>query len=511
MNAAKRALTIAPPIAVFALAYLTSFHESFGYFIDEFYYIACSKRLAFGYVDHPPFSIFVLSLVRGIFGESLAAIRLFPALGAGFLAYLTGLIAKELGGDDYSRFFAALCAGLTPLTLIMFGFYSMNFIEILLWNGIVLLLIKYLSGGDDKLWLWIGVLTGIGVLNKHTFLLFAALTFAALAISGKAKFIKSSWFYWGLAAAAIICLPNLIWQIENGFSSIEFYKNAREFKNVETPPAEAFFMQILFSGPANSIIWIFGLAATLTASKFKPYRALAIAFILIFIAFLLFRSSRPDRIAAAYSFMLAAGWTAISTIDKAKIMKYVKIALPIFSIGVQVALVPLSAPVLSLRQTERFFAEIGLADMQTERSQSQILPVYFIYKLNWRELVDSVAQVCETLDEKEREKSLVAASFYGAAGAIELLGKPRNLPPVVCGHNSYWHWSETLIEQDVEAVVAIGISEETLRYFFEEVKYSGITFTCAKYFKYMNNMKIYICRRPKPNINERWKFAKYYV
>ena len=34
----------------------------YGYFRDELYYLACSKHLAAGYVDHPPFSIFVLAL-----------------------------------------------------------------------------------------------------------------------------------------------------------------------------------------------------------------------------------------------------------------------------------------------------------------------------------------------------------------------------------------------------------------------------------------------------------------
>ncbi len=45
----------------FLLIYLSTFTKGYGYFIDEFYYIACANNPAFGYVDHPPLAPFVLS------------------------------------------------------------------------------------------------------------------------------------------------------------------------------------------------------------------------------------------------------------------------------------------------------------------------------------------------------------------------------------------------------------------------------------------------------------------
>ncbi len=44
---------------------------SYGYFLDEFYYLACSEHLAWGYVDHPPLSIVLLALTRAILGNAL--------------------------------------------------------------------------------------------------------------------------------------------------------------------------------------------------------------------------------------------------------------------------------------------------------------------------------------------------------------------------------------------------------------------------------------------------------
>src|SRR5262249_25745873 len=66
----------------------------YGYFRDELYYIACGRRLAFGYVDQPPLSIAILRLSQVFLGSSLFAIRVLPALAGAATVGITGLIAR---------------------------------------------------------------------------------------------------------------------------------------------------------------------------------------------------------------------------------------------------------------------------------------------------------------------------------------------------------------------------------------------------------------------------------
>lgn len=68
----------------------------YGYFRDELYYIACAKRLGAGYVDHPPFSIHVLALVRLLVGDSVFAIRLVPAVAPALSVAIVCLLVQKM-------------------------------------------------------------------------------------------------------------------------------------------------------------------------------------------------------------------------------------------------------------------------------------------------------------------------------------------------------------------------------------------------------------------------------
>ncbi len=180
-----------PPIYALAACYfliewLSATAGEYGYFIDEFYYLACSQRLALGYVDHPPLSIFLLWLIRNIFGDSLLALRFVPALAGGISLLLVGEIARRLGAGSFGQVVAALTFMIGLAYQIIFSFYSMNALSILLWCVGFLILIRIELENEPRLWLVLGVVMGIGLLNKHTFILFPiGLLFGLLATSAR--------------------------------------------------------------------------------------------------------------------------------------------------------------------------------------------------------------------------------------------------------------------------------------------------------------------------------------
>jgi hypothetical protein len=102
MNAAttdhRRMTRIIIGFAVVALiVHLLTIHR-YGYFRDELYYIACARHLDFGYVDLAPLSAFLLRIELILFGSSLFALRIFPAVASALTVALAGILACELGG-----------------------------------------------------------------------------------------------------------------------------------------------------------------------------------------------------------------------------------------------------------------------------------------------------------------------------------------------------------------------------------------------------------------------------
>ena len=135
--------------------------EGFGYFRDEFYYISCSDHLSFGYVDQPPLSILILKLIRLTLGDSLVALRLLPVLSAALFVFLTGLMARELGGKKFAVALASAAAAAAVGNFFLFNIYSMNFLDLLFWQACFLIIIRLIKTNDPKYWLIFGLVAGL--------------------------------------------------------------------------------------------------------------------------------------------------------------------------------------------------------------------------------------------------------------------------------------------------------------------------------------------------------------
>ena len=89
--------------------------SNYGYFRDELYFLACGRHLAWGYVDQPPLIAAIAEFSRGLLGDSLRAIRFFPALAGAGKVLLTGLICIELGGRRYAQVLACVAVMTAPI------------------------------------------------------------------------------------------------------------------------------------------------------------------------------------------------------------------------------------------------------------------------------------------------------------------------------------------------------------------------------------------------------------
>jgi hypothetical protein len=116
--------------------------------------------------------------------------------------------------------------------------------------------------------------------------------------------------------------------------------------------------------------------------------------------------------------------------------------------------------------------------------------------------------VAELLAPAERDRAVILAPSYGQAGAIELLGRGRDLPPVYGFQNSYFHWGPPPDETNV-AIILGPFSEEGVRWYFEEVELARIH-DCDWCMPWRDEIPIWLARRPRLPFREIWPELKHY-
>src|SRR4029077_15428422 len=91
----------------------------YGIFRDELYYLPCGEHLDWGYVDQPPLIALVAWIARHLFGDWLVGLRFFPAIAGAGTVWLTGKLARDLGGGAFAQILAALAVISVPIYLIL--------------------------------------------------------------------------------------------------------------------------------------------------------------------------------------------------------------------------------------------------------------------------------------------------------------------------------------------------------------------------------------------------------
>ena len=231
-------------------------NRHYGYFTDELYFLACGRHLAWGYVDQPPLIALVARLSSLLWGESLPAVRLLPALAGVGKVFLTGLIARELGGGRFAQGLAALAVLLAPGFLGMDNLLTMNAFEPLFWLGCAYVVLRIVHTGNQKLWLWVGLPAGLALLNKHSMLIFGFGIVAGLVLTKERRCFRSPWIWLGGLLALLIFLPNLVWNIQHHFPFLELQANIRhDGRNVQLEPLTFFYQEMRSMLPLTLPIW----------------------------------------------------------------------------------------------------------------------------------------------------------------------------------------------------------------------------------------------------------------
>lgn len=466
-------------------------------------YLACAGRPALGYVDHPPLAAWLLGLLTDLLGESILVLRLVPALASGALVLMTARIARRLGGSRSARLLGAAAVALSTGLIIQFDSYSMNLLEVLLWTLVLDRLLVRTQEDRPRQWIGIGVLLGVGLLVKHTAVLLAIGLLPGLLVSRFRRDLISRPLWLGVAAAFLIFLPNLIWQVQHGFPSLEFYQRAQELKNVDLPWHMVALGQLTFNGITSVVLLVPGILFLLFRRKAAGTATIAVADLVLVALAASQGASRPDRLAGLFPLLLAAGAVAIDTWAARR--RWIFRSVAILLVGGSAALLPITSSAMPTRWQLAYAEALGEL-LKVEQGPALALPQWLSDRRGWKEMADLVATACASLSDDEQARALILADNYGQAGALELFGPRHDLPAVICPHNSYWWWSQGRTDTDV--YVTIGFGRTSLERLFDEVElFAALDAPLAR----ENGRQVFLCRRPRKPLSDTWDELRFYV
>ncbi|MET0741512.1 MAG: glycosyltransferase family 39 protein [Candidatus Nanopelagicales bacterium] len=382
---------------------------------DELYFVSAGDRLAWGYPDQPPLTPAIAALADSVAPGSLTVLRLTSAVIIGLVVVLAAHTARELGGGTAAQFLTAVVVASGAVFLVLGHLLSTATFDLLVWSTILFLAVVALQRDRPRLWLLVGAVAGVGLLNKHLVLVLLGSLFLALLVDPRARHhLRTPWPYAGGAVALALWLPNLLWQAKHGWPQLELGADIREEYSTAAERIGYVALQLLQVSPLATAIWAFGVVVLIRDDRFHRVRPLAWTYAIALVVFAV-SGGKAYYLAGLMPSLVAVGAVALEARWPARRMTTLTIA----AAAVALVGVPIALPVLPASA----FASSPYAAIGEDQAEM----------LGWPELAQSVREVARDLPDG----TVAFTGNYGEAGALEWYHVGL---PVYSGHNGFGAW-----------------------------------------------------------------------
>ena len=497
--------------ATFALHIATAWR--YGYFRDELYFIACSKHLAWGYVDQPPL-VAIAALISAPFHYNLIALRLLPILAATLAMVVAMQIAKDLGGGRFAQLLAAVAVALTPAYLLLGNTLTTTSFESLSWTVVVWIVLRIARAqNDDGNW-WIALAAAIafGLYGKYSMALLVAALVIGLLLTPERRTLATRWMPVSIAVALLLIGPNLAWQASHGWPFFEVLQGDAAHRHAFNtglmleyqsliPNAIAFAgEQLLYTNPVAVPLWLSAVIAPFVWTELRHLRFISIAYIVLFVA-AVFLEAKGYYIIGIYGALLSIGSVVFE-----RAAAWLRTTQFAALVAVAILTLPLSLPVLPIHTFIQYTAVLGMTGRNGEPPRL-VQPVY-AEEFGWDRLARDVSKFYNVLAPGTRALTGIYADTYADAGAIDLFGPKYRLPPAISSQNTYWLWGPR--GYDGKTLIAIGATRiDVLKRYYRSVQ---LIRTSKEPLKWAveGPSPIYLCSDPILPFDQIWPHLRWY-
>ncbi|MEO1258042.1 MAG: glycosyltransferase family 39 protein [Bacteroidota bacterium] len=431
-------------------------------------------------------------LATSVFGDSIFALRFFPAIAGCIIVLIIGLMAKELGGKKWAIILACLAYILSPAFLRTNTLFQPVCFNQMWWTVAAFIFIKIINSNEKKYWYFLGIAVGLGWLTKYSIAFFMAAILISVFLTENRKWLSTKYPYIAFGIAFLIALPNICWQYKYGFPVIQHMNELASTQLVNVNPI-GFIKSQLMGNASGVLIWIPGLIWLLFSKQGKPYRLLGFSYIFL-ILILIALSGKSYYAFGVYPMLMAAGGVAVSTYleHKKNTIKYLFATCLIIPL---LLLVPKGLPILPKEKLAGYFNTIknfGYGQ-RWEDGKYYPLPQDFSDMFGWEEMAQKVAKKYHSLPAEKKSSCIVWGGSYAHTSTLNFYKKKYNLPEIFTLHSSYILFIEPPPIFD-NLIIVDDVWSDSSSYFFHHEFVDSIENKYAR-------EKGYIFYRDQPRIN----------
>jgi hypothetical protein len=440
-------------IAALLAALLIAFSARYGYHRDELYFIASGHHLAWGYPDQPSFVPALARLMTWIAPHSLVVLRLPSAIASVAAVVLTGLIARELGGDRRAQVLAAVAIAVCNFTIGSGHLLSTATFLMPIGGAITLLSLRAVRTGDDRLWLAVGIVLGLGLFDSDLPIFLAGGLVVGVLINGPRRIFASPWLYAGALVALALWTPDLVWQGQHGWPELSIAKSIAAGNSGTSVPRAAFLpTEVLMVGFFFLPMYVAGVWRLVRNPTYRWCRSLGVAWIVMNIVFIA-QAGKPYYVAPIFPAVFAAGapWF-LEWCDR----KPWRRSLPIWATGLSLVGLVITLPIVPLSVIH----DTPIVAANYDAGET----------IGWPTYVSEIALVYHSIPASPGASAdpIILGSNYGETGAVDRYGETYGLPTAYGVHNATWLWGPP--PGGANRAVAVGFDRSDLTPYFSSVR-----------------------------------------
>ncbi|MEO9226094.1 MAG: glycosyltransferase family 39 protein, partial [Gemmatimonadaceae bacterium] len=365
----------------------------FGIHRDEFLYFSMGNHLRLWHMDFPPAIAILGALSQIVFGHTVAAARVFPAIEGTILIILAALLAREIGGGRFAQGFAAFAVLASPLFQRASTLFQPVVLDQICWTLALLAIAKVARARAESrdtahAWLLFGLAIGLGLLSKFSILFLCASVLLAVILTPARRELATPWPWIAVLMMIVIGSPSIVGQISLHFPVVTQMQDLKTTQLEHVSVTEFLTAPIMYLGPISFLIAIAGACAMLVRDQLRPFSIVSLSCIIAFVLLLVLHG-KPYYIGPIFPALFAGGGVLLERLSSTKFPKLASAtrwSVVVLMTLTSIITLPLGVPILPVAATAQYASRIaGGAALRNNQGVRDRLPQDYADMLGWRD------------------------------------------------------------------------------------------------------------------------------